>query len=125
MYVCNDEGSFKGKRGFSGKMTGKFGVLDRKLIIEVSGNTGGEKTDVYILDDSLDIKNRISAGGELWYLDCRNDKMALLTQNEVSVYSAEGKLLRSEDASGASMVLLSDDGDILAVGGGSVEMKNS
>ncbi len=125
LYVCNDEGSFKGKRGFSGKMTGKFGVLDRKLIIEVSGNTGDEKTDVYILDDSLDIKNRISAGGELWYLDCRNDKMALLTQNEVSVYSDEGKLLRSEDASGASMVLLSDDGDILAIGGGSVEMKNS
>ncbi len=124
-YVCDDKAKIKGKREFSGKITGKFGLLDRKLIIEVSADDGDEKTDVYFLDNSLGIKNRISAGSGLWYLDCRNDKTALLTQNEVSVYSAEGKLLRTEDASGASMVLLSDGGDIIAVGGGSVEMKNS
>ncbi len=120
VYVCNDEGGFKGKRGFSGGSTGAFGVLDRKLIIEVRENDGGEKTDVYILGDGLDIKSRISADGVIWDLDCRNGRIALLTHNEVSVYSDDGKLLCSESASGAGKVLLSDNGGIAAAGGGSL-----
>ena len=124
-YVCDDEGRLRGKRFFSGRTAGAFAALDRKLIIELRERSAAGSSEVCILDDGLDIKNRISAGGEVWSLDCRDDKIALLTQSAASVYSGEGKLLRSEDAPGASMVLLSDGGELIAVGGGSVEMKNS
>lgn len=119
-YVCDDKGKLKGKCDFSGKITGKFGVLDKKLIIEVREHAYGGKGDVYILDDGLDIKDRISPGGELWYLDCRGEKTALLTQNGVSVYDGKARLVLSEKAPGAKTVLLDGNGGIIAVGGGSV-----
>lgn len=119
-YVCDDEGKIRGKREFSGKTTGKFGVLDKKLIIEVREHASGGAGDVYILDDGLDIKGRISPGGELWSLDCRDKQIAILTQNGVSVYSDKAKILLSENELGAKEVLLSDKGDVIAVGGGSV-----
>ncbi len=120
VYVCGDRAGIREKRSFPGKITGSFGVLDRKLIIEVRGDGSAEEGDVYILDDSLDIKKRISADGEVLSLCCRNDNMALLTQSTVSVYGGEGKLLHSEKAPGANKVLLLDDGGIAAVGGGSL-----
>ena len=119
-YVCDDKGKLKGKCDFSGKITGKFGVLDKKLIIEVREHAYGGKGDVYILDDGLDIKDRISPGGELWYLDCRGEKTALLTQNGVSVYDGKARLVLSEKAPGAKTALLDGNGGIIAVGGGSV-----
>ncbi len=119
-YVCDDKGRIRGKREFPGKNTGKFGVLDKKLIIEVREYAFGGDGGVYILGDGLDIKGRISPGAELWYLDCRNKKIAILTQNGVSVYSDKAKILLSENAAGAKEVLLSDKGDVIAVGGGSV-----
>lgn len=122
VYVCNDEGKVRGKRELSGQTTGLFGELDRKLIIEVYESDSGENNAVYILDDSLNIKSRISPDGEVWCLECRNDNIALLTQNTVSVYGAEGRLRRSEMAMGANMVLLSDDGDTVTVGGGSLRV---
>lgn len=103
-----------------GKITGKFGVLDKKLIIEVREHAYGGKGDVYILDDGLDIKDRISPGGELWYLDCRGEKTALLTQNGVSVYDGKARLVLSEKVPGAKTALLDGNGGIIAVGGGSV-----
>lgn len=119
-YVCDDKGKAKGKREFSGKITGKFGVLDKKLIIEVREHASGGDGDVYILDDGIDIRSRISPGAELWYLDCRDKKIAILTQNGVSVYSDKAKVLLSENVPGAKEVLLSEKGDVIAVGGGSV-----
>ena len=119
-YVCGDEGKNCGKREFSGKITGEFGVLDKKLIIEVREHASGGVGDVYILDDGLDIKGRISPGGELWSLDCRDKQIAILTQNGAGVYSDKAKILLSEKASGAKEVLLTDKGDVIAAGGGSV-----
>ena len=130
-YVYDDKGKAKGRREFSGRTTGKFGVLDKKLIIEVREHAYGGMGDVYILDDSLDINNRISPDGEVWHLDCRNKKIAILTQKGVNVYSDKAKLMLSESVSGAREVLLIDNGDVIAVGGGSVwncgyrEMNNS
>ena len=59
---------------FDGKTIGKFGVLDKKLIIEVREHASGGAGEVYILDDDLKVKDRISVGGEVWSLDCRNGK---------------------------------------------------
>ncbi len=122
-YVCGDDGRLCGKRFFSGKLTGAFAALDRKLIIELREKSAGGGSEVCILDDGLDIKNRISAGGGVWSLDCRNDKIALLTQSAADVYSGEGKLLRRENIPGAELVLLSDDGALTAVGGGNFTEK--
>ena len=89
-YVCTDKGKSRGMLKFDGKTIGKFGVLDKKLIIEVREHASGGAGEVYILDDDLKVKDRISAGGEVWSLDCRNGKTAVLT----------------------------DSGEIIAVGGG-------
>ena len=50
--------------------------------------------------------------------DCRNGKTAVLTQNGVSVYDG-AKLLACRKAQGAEEALLTDSGEIIAVGGGS------
>ena len=118
VYSCDDKGRTAEKREFKGKVTGKFGVLDKKLIIEVREHSAGGAGDVYILDAGLDIKERISPDGEVWSLDCRDDEAAILTQNGVSIYSERAKLLLSESASGASAALLTGGGAV-AVGGGS------
>lgn len=120
VYVCDDRGRISGKREFSGKINGKFGVLDKKLIIEVRGHASGGAGDVYILDAGLDIKGRISPGAELWSLDCSDNCIALLTQNGVSVYSDKARLLLSEKTPGAKTALLNANGKVIAVGGGSV-----
>ena len=97
---------------FDGKTIGKFGVLDKKLIIEVREHASGGAGEVYILDDDLKVKDRISVGGEVW-----SEKTALLTQNGVSVYDG-AKLLACRKAQGAEEALLTDSGEIIAVGGG-------
>lgn len=118
VYVCNDKGKSAGKLEFDGKTLGKFGVLDKKLIIEVREHASGGSGEVYILDDDLKVKDRISVDGEVWSLDCRNGKTAVLTQNGVSVYDG-AKLLACRKAQGAEEALLTDSGEIIAVGGGS------
>lgn len=119
-YVCDDEGRLRARREFSGKTTGAVGALDRKLIIELREQPAAGESEVCILDDGLGIKGRISADGGVWSLDCRDDKIALLTQSAACVYSGDGRLLRRESIPGAEIVLLSDGGDLIAVGGGSV-----
>ena len=116
-YVCTDKGKSRGMLKFDGKTIGKFGVLDKKLIIEVREHASGGAGEVYILDDDLKVKDRISVGGEVWSLDCRNGKTAVLTQNGVSVYDG-AKLLSCRKAQGAEEALLTDSGEIIAVGGG-------
>lgn len=118
VYVCNDKGKSAGKLEFDGKTLGKFGVLDKKLIIEVREHSSGGAGEVYILDDDLKVKDRISVDGEVWSLDCRNGKTAVLTQNGVNVYDG-AKLLARRKAQGAEEALLTDSGEIIAVGGGS------
>lgn len=100
------------------KRSANSGVLDKKLIIEVREHSSGGAGEVYILDDDLKVKDRISVDGEVWSLDCRNGKTAVLTQNGVNVYDG-AKLLARRKAQGAEEALLTDSGEIIAVGGGS------
>lgn len=82
------------------KRSANSGVLDKKLIIEVREHSSGGAGEVYILDDDLKVKDRISVDGEVWSLDCRNGKTAVLTQNGVNVYDG-AKLLARQKSSGS------------------------
>ncbi len=62
-------------------------------------HASGGSGEVYILDDDLKVKDRISVDGEVWSLDCRNGKTAVLTQNGVSVYDG-AKLFGLQKSSG-------------------------
>lgn len=115
VYILSSDGAESLEHSFGDGITGKYGVLDGRLIIEVRED---EKSRVCILSGDAEPENEIELRGSVLGMDCSDDRILILTHDTVGVYDRKGRLVSTGDASGVSEAMLLDGGRVLTVGGG-------
>ena len=115
VYFLSSDGAESLEHSFGDGITGKYGVLDGRLIIEVRED---EKSRVCILSEDAEPENEIKLQGSVLGMDCSDDRILILTHDTVGVYDRKGRLVSTGDASGVSEAMLLDGGRVVTVGGG-------
>lgn len=119
VYFLSSDGVKSLEHSFGDGITGKYGVLDGRLIIEVRED---EKSRVCILSEDAETENEIKLQGSVLGMDCSDDRILILTHDTVGVYDRKGRLVSTGDASGVSEAMLLDGGRVLTVGGGTAKI---
>lgn len=115
VYFLSSDGVKSLELSFGDGITGKYGVLDGRLIIEVRED---EKSRVCILSEDAEPEDEIKLQGSVLGMDCSDDRILILTHDTVGVYDRKGRLVSTGDASGVSEAMLLDGGRVITVGGG-------
>lgn len=119
VYFLSSDGVKSLEHSFGDGITGKYGVLDGRLIIEVRED---EKSRVCILSEDAEPENEIKLQGSVLGMDCSDGRILILTHDTVGVYDRKGRLVSTGDASGVSEAMLLDGGRVLTVGGGTAKI---
>ncbi len=119
VYFLSSDGAESLEHSFGDGITGKYGVLDGRLIIEVRED---EKSRVCILSEDAEPETEIKLRGSVLGMDCSDGRILILTHDTVGVYDSKGRLVSTGDASGVSEAMLLDGGRVLTVGGGTAKI---
>lgn len=119
VYFLSSDGVKSLEHSFGDGITGKYGVLDGRLIIEVRED---EKSRVCILSEDAEPETEIKLQGSVLGMDCSDDRILILTHDTVGVYDRKGRLVSTGDASGVSEAMLLDGGRVVTVGGGTAKI---
>lgn len=119
VYCLSSDGAESLEHSFGDGITGKYGVLDGRLIIEVRED---EKSRVCILSEDAEPETEIKLRGSVLGMDCSDGRILILTHDTVGVYDRKGRLVSTGDASGVSEAMLLDGGRVVTVGGGTAKI---
>ena len=119
VYFLSSDGAESLEHSFGDGITGKYGVLDGRLIIEVRED---EKSRVCILSEDAEPETEIKLRGSVLGMDCSDGRILILTHDSIGVYDRKGRLVSTGDASGVSEAMLLDGGRVVTVGGGTAKI---
>ena len=119
VYFLSSDGVKSLEHSFGDGITGKYGVLDGRLIIEVRED---EKSRVCILSEDAEPETEIKLRGSVLGMDCSDGRILILTHDSIGVYDRKGRLVSTGDASGVSEAMLLDGGRVVTVGGGTAKI---
>ena len=83
VYFLSSDGAESLEHSFGDGITGKYGVLDGRLIIEVRED---EKSRVCILSEDAEPETEIKLRGSVLGMDCSDGRILILTHDSIGVY---------------------------------------
>lgn len=94
-------------------------TYDRKygVVISLSSDTDGRISEVFTINNEGKKTNQIDIEGKILSLDCTDDRIAVLTSGNVTIYNLKGKVLKSDElASDSKKICFVDNNTIYVLG---------